>query len=176
MPVTAIPPGVELRKITAVQKRALDELISKEKSRGTLQTAILIGIPSVVAGSAILAYVFKDEAKTWLAEQADDLGTLIKKAIVESPVAVGGIVAEAVTTATTTLFSLNPATPEVVNGSTLTRCTRWAVDATEILARINKGDIGTTEAATSILIIAKQMKKEGCSRPSAISQAQWDQA
>ena len=92
------------------------------------------------------------------------------------PVEAGGVVADAFTSAETSLFSLNPITPETVNGSTLTRCTRFAVDATDILAQINEGKIGTTSAAIGILAIAKQMKKEGCSRPSAISQAQWDQA
>ena len=172
MPITAIPKGVELRKLTAVQKRALDELIEKERGSNALTTAILVGIPSIIAGSAVLAYVFKEEAKEWLSDQQETFVEIIKKA----PLTAGTVVADVVTTAATQLFGLNPATSEVVNGSTLTRCTRWAVDATTILERINKGDIGTTEAAASILIIAKQMKKEGCSRPSAISQAQWDQA
>jgi len=172
MPITAIPKGVELRKLTAVQKRALDELITKERGSNALTTALLVGIPSLIAGSAVLAYVFKEEAKEWLSDQQETFVEIIKKA----PLTAGTVVADIVTTATTQLFSLNPATPKVVNGSELTRCTRWAVDATTILERINKGSIGTTEAAASILIIAKQMKKEGCSRPSAISQAQWDQA
>ena len=172
MPITAIPKGVELRKLTAVQKRALDELITKERGSNALTTAILVGIPSIIAGSAVLAYVFKEEAKEWLSDQQETFVEIIKKA----PLTAGTVVADVVTTAATQLFGLNPATPEIVNGSELTRCTRWAVDATEILARINKGDIGDIEAATSILIIAKQMKKEGCNRPSAISQAQWDQA
>ena len=172
MPITAIPQGVELRKLTAVQKRALDELITKERGSNALTTAILVGIPSIIAGSAVVAYVFKEEAKTWLSEQQETFVEIIKKA----PLTAGTVVADVVTTAATQIFGLNPATPEVVNGSTLTRCTRWAVDATTILERINKGDIGTTEAATSLLNIAKQMKKEGCSRPSAISVAQWEQA
>tara|TARA_R110002124_G_scaffold56395_1_gene159131 strand:+ start:279 stop:797 length:519 start_codon:yes stop_codon:yes gene_type:complete len=172
MPITAIPKGVDLRKITPVQKRALDELLAKERGTSALTTAILVGVPSIIAGSAVLAYVFKDEAKTWLAEQQDTFIDLIK----QLPVEAGGVVADAFTSAATSLFSLNPITPETVNGSTLTRCTRFAVDATDILAQINEGKIGTTSAAIGILAIAKQMKKEGCSRPSAISQAQWDQA
>ena len=172
MPITAIPKGVELRKITAVQKRALDELMTKETGNSALKTAILVGIPSIIAGSARLAYVFKEEAKTWLDEQQESFVEIIKNA----PVKAGGVVADAVTTAATTLFDLNPVTPEVVEGSKLTRCTRFAVDATDILARINTGDIGTIDAAVTLLAIAKQMKKEGCPRPSAISQAQWDQA
>ena len=149
MPITAIPKGVELRKITAVQKRALDELITKERGSSALTTALVVGIPSVVAGSAILAYVFKEEAKAWLVDTANKV------------------------------FQNNPKTPKVVNGSELTRCTRWAVDATDVLALVQKGNLTkaeTTVAAIATIAIAKEMKREGCSRPSAISVAQWDQA
>jgi len=172
MPITAIPKGVDLRKITPVQKRALDELLAKERGTSALTTAILVGVPSIIAGSAILAYVFKDEAKTWLAEQQAALPEIFKQVVVST----GGGIVDIFTTTATNIFSLNPITPETVNGSTLTRCTRFAVDATDILTQINEGKIGTTSAAIGIFAIAKQMKKEGCSRPSAISQAQWDQA
>ena len=40
MPITAIPQGVEIRKITAVQKRALDELLGKQKETSLMQTLI----------------------------------------------------------------------------------------------------------------------------------------
>ena len=40
MPITAIPKGVDLRKITPVQKRALDELLAKERGTSALTTAI----------------------------------------------------------------------------------------------------------------------------------------
>ena len=172
MPITAIPKGVELRKITAVQKRALDELITKERGSSALTTAILVGIPSIIAGSAVLAYVFKDEMKKWFDEQEQKVKDVVKNVVVTA----GETVVETVVEAGNKVFRNDPTTPEVVQGSTLTRCTRFAVDATDILAQINEGKIGTTSAAIGILAIAKQMKKEGCSRPSAISQAQWDQA
>ena len=172
MPITAIPKGVELRKLTAVQRRALDELITKERGSNALTTAILVGIPSIIAGSAVVAYVFKDEAKEWLAEQQAALPEILKQVAVST----GGGIADVVTTAATNIFSLNPITPEIVSGSTLTRCERFAIDVMDINAGFDEGKIGTTSAAIGILAIAKQMKKEGCSRPSAISQAQWDQA
>ena len=175
MPITAIPKGVELRKITAVQKRALDELITKERGSSALTTALVVGIPSIVAGSAILAYVFKEEAQEWFKDQTEEIWPTIKKAIVESPVNAGGVVADIITT-TLARFALDPITPEVVQGSTLTRCTRFAVDATDIKAKIITGDVGTIEGALSILTIAKQMKTEGCNRPSSITPDQWKEA
>ena len=40
MPIAAIPQGIELRKISAVQKRAVDELLQKQKDTSLLNTAI----------------------------------------------------------------------------------------------------------------------------------------
>ena len=79
MPITAIPKGVELRKITAAQKRALDELITKERGSSALTTAVLVGIPSIIAGSAVLAYVFKEEAQEWFKDQTEEIWPTIKK-------------------------------------------------------------------------------------------------
>ena len=177
MPITAIPKGVELRKITAVQKRALDELITKERGSSALTTAILVGIPSIIAGSAVLAYVFKEEAQEWYADKKGEILEAIKT-VVENT---GGGIVDVVLDTANKVFQNNPKTPKVVNGSELTRCTRWAVDATDVLALVQaKGsNITKTEtvaAALAIIGIAKEMKREGCSRPSAISQAQWDQA
>ena len=175
MPITAIPKGVELRKITAVQKRALDELITKERGSSALTTALVVGIPSVVAGSAILAYVFKEEAQEWYADKKGEIVEAIKT-IVENTG--GGIVSVVLDTANK-VFQNNPKTPEIVNGAKLTRCTRWAVDATDVLALVQKGNLTkaeTTVAAIATIAIAKEMKREGCSRPSAISEDQWKQA
>ena len=174
MPITAIPKGVELRKITAVQKRALDELITKERGSSALTTAILVGIPSIIAGSAVLAYVFKDEIKKWFDEQEQKVKDVVKNVVVTA----GETVVETVVEAGNAVFRNNPTTPEVVQGSTLTRCTRWAVDATDNLARVQAGNLTRTEKiglATNLKYIISNMKSEGCSRPSAISQAQWDE-
>jgi len=172
MPITAIPKGVELRKITAVQKRALDELITKERGSSALVTAILVGIPSIIAGSAVLAYVFKEEAKEWFDEQEQKVKDVVKDVVVKT----GETMVELVIETGNKIFRNNPVTPEQYGGSTLDRCTRWAVDATENLARTQKGDLTETEkvqAALNLVYIAKNMKSEGCSRPSAISVAQW---
>ena len=175
MPITAIPKGVELRKITAVQKRALDELITKERGSSALTTALVVGIPSIVAGSAVLAYVFKEEAKTWFAEQEENF----REAVVKVVAGAGGGIVDVVLDTANKVFQNNPKTPKVVNGSELTRCTRWAVDATDVLALVQKGNLTKAEtvtAAFATIAIAKAMKLEGCSRPAAISQDQWDEA
>jgi len=175
MPITAIPKGVELRKITAVQKKALDDLITKERGNSALTTAILVGIPSIIAGSAVLAYVFKEEAQEWYADKKGEILEAIKT-IVENT---GGGIVDVVLDTANKVFQNNPKTPKVVNGSELTRCTRWAVDATDVLALVQKGNLTKAEtvaAAFATIAIAKAMKIEGCSRPAAISQDQWDEA
>ena len=175
MPITAIPKGVELRKITSVQKRALDELITKERGSSALTTAILVGIPSIIAGSAVLAYVFKEEAQEWYADKKGEIIEAIKT-VVENT---GGGIVDVVLDTANKVFQNNPKTPKVVNGSELTRCTRWAVDATDVLALVQKGNLTKAEtvaAAVALVGIDKEMKREGCSRPSAISEEQWQQA
>ena len=175
MPITAVPRGVELRKLTAVQRRALDELITKERGSNALTTAILVGVPSIIAGSAVVAYVFKDEMKAWLEQQQDTLTEAAKKIVSGA----GEGIVDIVIDTGNKIFRNDPVTPEVVQGSTLNRCTRWAVDATDTLGRIQTGNLTKTQktqAALNLIYIAKNMKGEGCSRPSAISVAQWDQA
>ena len=172
MPITAIPKGVELRKITAVQKRALDELITKERGSSALTTALVVGIPSIIAGSAILAYVFKDEMKKWFDEQEEAVKELVKDVVVKT----GETIVETVIETGNKIFKNDPVTPEVVGNQTFTRCVRWELDAVDNVTRTQKGDLTTTEIvglATNLKYIISNMKSEGCSRPSAISVAQW---
>jgi len=172
MPITAIPKGVELRKITAVQKKALDELITKERGSSALTTALVVGIPSIVAGSAILAYVFKEEMKSWFEEQEEAVKELVKEVVVKT----GETIVETVIETGNKIFKNDPVTPEVVGNQTFTRCVRWELDAVDNVTRTQKGNLTTTEIvglATNLKYIISNMKSEGCSRPSAISVEQW---
>jgi len=173
MPITAIPKGVELRKITAVQKRALDELITKERGSSALTTAIIVGVPSIVAGSAILAYVFKDQMINWFEQQEEALKELVKEAVVKT----GETIVETVIETGNKIFKNNPVTPENYGGSIISRCTRWSIDAQENYDRSHTGKkLSKTEIvglATNLKYIVLNMKSEGCSRPPAISVAQW---
>lgn len=167
MPIAAIPAGVEIRKISAVQKRALDELLKKQKDTdlGTailstaLPTAAFVGV-SAMAGIAVWAYL-KDTnpletAKTW-AESS------------------GNVVAD-------TLLNVlpspdTPLTPETLpDGTVLPICTRFEADyvgQNELKNQIPF--VGGTLQALSQLDTIKKMKKNGCSKPFVIPQSQWDQ-
>ena len=58
MPIAAVPQGVELRKISAVQKRALDDLLRNQRENNLLETTISAAVPALafigVGGAAIL--------------------------------------------------------------------------------------------------------------------------
>ena len=181
MPITAIPPGVEFRKITQVQKRALDEYLGKEKETTLLQTVLSSLIPSITAvgiatGIGVVAWAYlKDlSPKEIFTETIEGAGGGMANAILEGIDKVG----EAFNA------EQNPKTPEqftLASGKvvTLSRCQRWEYDANDALATIQAGDLNkaeTTALALTMLNIAKQMKKEGCTRPTSISQAQWNQA
>jgi len=175
MPITAIPRGVELRKITAVQKKALDDLITKERGSSALTTAILVGIPSIIAGSAVLAYVFKEEAKLWYEDKKGEFVEAIKEVVEKT----GGGIVDVVLDVGNKIFRNDPMTPEVIGNQTFTRCVRWELDAVDVLTAVQKGNLTkkeTIQAALNIKYIAKNMKEEGCSRPSAISEDQWKQS
>jgi len=172
MPITAIPKGVELRKITAVQKRALDDLITKERGSSALVTAIVVGIPSIVAGSAILAYVFKEEAKEWFDKQEEAVKEVVKNVVVKT----GETIVETVIETGNKIFRNNPTTPEMLGTQKLTRCVRWELDAVDNKTRTQKGNLSTTETiglAGNLVYIISNMKSEGCSRPAAITVDQW---
>ena len=141
--------------------------------------ALPIGL-AVLGGIGAIAYVFKDELKTYLADKEEDVITWIKGL----PAAGGGVVADAIISLESTLFPQNPVTPEFieVGGRTigpLSRCKRWETDATEWLSvKQSKGDLGPAESVVAALAAAriiKNMKKEGCLKPSAFTQDQWDE-
>lgn len=178
MPIAAVPQGVELRKISAVQKRALDELLTKQKETSIIQTAIPSAVVLIIAGGGALAYLFKDEMTGFLKKQVEAAAEVTGGGIVDTVLETVEKVADTVG------FKAEPKTPEYIQAGDrvigpLSRCKRWESDAADVLAIVQAGDLGVAEtitAAIAIKGIAKQMKKEGCDRPTAISQAQWDES
>ena len=138
----------------------------------------------VVAGIGAIAYVFKDEAQKWFAEQKEDFATWLKGL----PVAAGGAVAETIVTTGAVVAEAvgaagGPTTPEylTVNGAQigpLSICQRWENDAVDWLALVQaKPSMSGTEKTVAALAakrIIKGMKDAGCAKPRAFTQAQWD--
>ena len=65
MPIAAIPQGIELRKISAGQQKAVDELLKKQKETSLLNSAIPSTALLVIAAGTGAIYLFRDEIKEW---------------------------------------------------------------------------------------------------------------
>ena len=105
------------------------------------------------------------------------------------PKVAGGGLADLIIDTTSAIFPDNPINPEYVtlNEGTpqertvgpFSRCQRWTSDAMDAVTLINEkgANITAAEKVAAALVISrivKNMKKEGCPKPSAITQAQWD--
>jgi len=180
MALELMPDGKTFKKLNAVQEKALKRYYKRSQDKPLIQDLSLpIGL-AVLGGIGAIAYVFKNELQQYLKDKEEDVVTWIGGL----PRAGGGLVADAIIGLEGALFPQNPVTPEFieVGGRTigpLSRCKRWETDATEWLSvKQSKGDLGPAESVVAALAAAriiKNMKKEGCSKPSAFTQAQWDE-
>ena len=184
MPIAAIPQGVELRKISAVQKRAIDDLLKKQKESNILETAVgalipTLGFVGVATAGIVVAWSYlkdidlptpKEVAKA----VAEGAGGVVADVIIDT----GGAIAKAVG------FEDNPATPEYISagGRTigpLSRCKRWELDSndwhhkTYDSGKLTKSE--TVQAALAAKRIIKNMKAEGCDKPPAFTHSPWDE-
>jgi len=173
MGIAAIPQGVEIKKLTPTQERALDKLLKAQRDENTLQTAIRVAIPTVafvgVAGVAIattFAYL-KDIELPTAKDIVTGAGDLVSDAIVGGVDAIVG--------------QRQPKTPEYLpsGAGPIPICKRWETDYVDVMAQIAEGEAdsitGTIVGALLQKDIIKQMKKIGCDRPVVIPQSQWDE-
>ena len=178
MPITAVPQGVELRKLSAVQKRAVDDLLARQRESSLVENFVTSALPALafagVGGAAVLvAYSYLNDLKIPTAKEVAKAVTTAAGEIVSDVVIdVGGGLAKAAG------FEDNPTTPEFLPSGLgpLSRCKRWEVDAVEIVSRIQGGlnEVEKVQAALALKRVIKNMKKEGCDRPTAISVDQWE--
>ena len=175
MTLELMPDGKTFKKLNSTQEKALKRYYHRLHDRPiTQELGLPIGL-AVLGGIGAIAYVFKDELKTYLANKEEDVITWIKGL----PAAGGGVVADAIINLGDAIFPANPATPEYISvgGRTvgpLTRCKRWEMDATTWLEKVQAGNYNTVQAALAAKRIISNMKKEGCSRPLAFTVAQWE--
>ena len=173
MGIAAIPQGVEIKKLTPTQERALDKLLKAQRDENTLQTAIRVAIPTVafvgVAGAAIattFAYL-KDIELPTVKDIVTGGGELV------SDVIVGGV--------DTIVGKQQPKPPEYLpsGAGPIPICKRWETDYVDVMAQIQEGEAdsikGTIVGALLQKNIITQMKKQGCDRPVGIPASQWDE-
>ena len=189
MALELLPDGKTFKKLTAAQSKAMDRYY--KRARGAPERFAKMALPVsliAVAGIGALAYVFKDELKAWVDDNVDDFAEWLKGLPKAAAVAAGGGVADAIVTTGAVVTEAvgatgGPTTPEylTVNGTQigpLSICQRWDNDAVDwltlIQAKPNMGKTEKTIAALAAKRIIKGMKDEGCPKPAAFTQAQWD--
>ena len=174
MPVIAIPKDIEFRKVTPTQQKSLEKIMSDSKNntlRAVAIPTIALSTLAIVGGTAFL---FRDQLKDFLQENAEDLA--LTEAIIEkindTVTGAGDIVSD---TIVTIVGRDEPKTPEFTpsGAGPIPRCDRWASDYVDTI----KDDPSPTEIVLLALAqknIIKNMKREKCDRPSSIPQSQWD--
>ena len=185
MALELMPDGKTFKKLNAIQEKAMSRYYRRLHDVPLTQSlALPIGL-AVLGGIGALAYVFKDELQLYLKDKEEDVVEWIKGL----PVAAGGGVADILIKAGDLIFPQNPLNPEYIqldpilnpDGTTtprpptgpFSRCQRWGLDADDVVALINEKGPSTVYALALKRIITN-MKKEGCTKPQVITQAQWE--
>ena len=172
MPVIAIPKDIEFRKVTPTQQKSLEKIMSDSKNNTLRAVAIPTIALSTLAVVGATAFLFRDQLKTFVEENVDNLGEAVTDKIKGVVVGAGDIVSD---TITTVVGRDEPRTPEFTPSGLgpIPRCERWASDYVSTI----KDDPSPTEIVLLALAqknIIKNMKREKCDRPSIIPQSQWD--
>ena len=174
MPITAIPQGVEIRKITAIQKRALDELLGKQKETSLLQT--LIPSFSFIAVASIGAYIYikRDTIKEELQELEEAIRQMAGRGVTEAFTTFGETVTGGAITPTA------PANqPEVGTVfENMSTCQLFEYDVVELFERMDAATDPFSKFAIGFNLQQKYsgMKKAGCPKPARVDQDNWDRA
>ena len=172
MPITAIPQGVEIRKITAVQKRALDELLGKQKETSLLQT--LIPSFSFIAVASIGAYIYikRDTIKEELLELEETIRQMAGRGVTEAFTTFGETVTGVPRPDTPTY---EPETGTIFEN--MTTCQLFEYDVVELFSRMDNANFFEKFAiGFNLQQKYRGMKQAGCSKPPRVDQHDWDKA
>jgi len=175
MPIAAIPAGVEIRKISAVQKRALDDLMVKESGSSAKNTALAVGLPTIVLALGGLAVLFRDEIKegikeewTNLKEFGEGIPTGVLVGTIESGLALGKEITGVDLEATT-------GRAEEIYGPDIGICQQYEYDLIELAQRSENAAFWEKPIlGLGIRQKLKGMKKAGCDKPPFTPQIDWD--
>lgn len=175
MPLTAVPQGVEIRKLSAAQKRALDKLLESQNGSSTKNTALAVGIPTIALVIGGMAFLFKDEIKETAKSEWENIKSFAKG--IPAGIFVGTIESGFALGKEITGIDLEATTgrAEEIYGPDIGICQQYEFDLVELAQR--------TEGAAwwekpllgfNIRQKLKGMKKAGCSKPSFTPQIDWD--
>ena len=175
MPIAAIPQGVEIRKISSVQKRALDELLKQQKDQTLLQSAIVTLVPSFTALTlgGLFAYIFihRDTIADQYEQLKQDFFSGAGKTFTDfGKTITGGAIAADVP-------SNAPETGTVFEN--MNTCQLFEYDITELFGKMDDAK-GNPLAEFAIGYNLQQkyagMKKAGCPKPPRVDQDNWNRA
>jgi hypothetical protein len=175
MPIAAIPAGVELRKISAVQKKALDDLLQNQNGASTKNTALAVGIPAVFLGLGALAFLFKDEIKEGIKEEwtnvkefAEGVPAGILTGTIESGLTLGEEIIGVDLTQTTGRAA-------EIYGEDVGICQQYEYDLIELAQRAEgAGFFEKPLIGLGIRQKLKGMKRAGCDKPAFTPQEDWN--
>ena len=174
MPIAAIPQGVEIRKITANQKRALDELLKQQKDQTLLQSAIVTLVPSFTALTigGLFAYIFIH--RDTIADQYEQLKQDFFSGAGKTFTTFGETITGGAITPTV------PANePEVGTVfENMNTCQLFEYDITELFGKMDNANDPFTKFAIGFNLQQKYsgMKKAGCPKPPRVDQDDWNRA
>ena len=83
MPLTAVPQGVEIRKLSAAQKRALDKLLESQNGSSTKNTALAVGITTIALALGGMAIYSRMKLKKLSKRAGQILRNLLKESLLE---------------------------------------------------------------------------------------------
>ena len=175
MPIAAIPAGVELRKISAVQKRALDELLAKTETGSAKNTALAVGIPTIALAIGGMAFLFRDEIKETLKEEWENIKSFAEG--IPAGIFTGTIDAGFALGKEITGVDLETTTGEAAEifGKDVGICQQYEYDLIELAQRSeNAGFFEKALLGFNIRQKLKGMKKAGCEKPSWTPQIDWN--
>ena len=178
MPIAAIPQGVEIRKISAVQKRALDELLKQQKDQTLLQTAMVALIPSItaltIAAGAGYLFIHRETIADTYQQLKDDFFSGAGKTFTDFGKTITGGAIAADTPSASVMDAAQTGGPyEGFN-----TCQLFEVDLVDLWAKQEEANDPFTKFAIGLNLQQKYsgMKKAGCSKPSRVDQSNWDRA
>lgn len=178
MPIAAIPPGVEIRKLSAVQKRALDEMMGRESGTSLKNTAVLVGIPALFIGVGGMAFLFKDEIKETVKESWSDIKEFAEgipagmfTGTIDAGFALGKEITGVDLTATT-------GTAAEIFGEDVNICQQYEYDLVALQERVDKTPSWNVFAIAALGLGKREklkgMKAAGCTKPPYIDQNDWN--
>ena len=175
MPIAAIPAGVELRKISAVQKKALDDLLTKESGNSAKTTLLAVGLPTIVLALGGLAVLFRDEIKDEIKKEWESIKSFTEG--VPAGILTGTISAGLDLGKEITGVDLEAPTgrAEEIYGADIGLCQQYEYDLIELAQRAEDAPWWHAPLlGVNIRQKLKGMKKAGCSKPSWTPQIDWD--